>query len=252
MKKESESVAARVAAIGLDGVAARVYAASLELGEAQASEIARAADVPRTSAAYALDELVGKGVMIEATTGRAKSYRAVPLAVVFEEVRDSLRSAEALRAASAKKPGMFRPPAAEVLRGPSGFREAWRRVLTSGAKSYTVISDPREFRDYMREHDILEDLIAEKVRRNLSSRNIVVDSDYAREVSKKDGEENRQTRFLPSGFPVPCVEVACEELAFFALPRQDGTVVVVDYPEFGQSRLAVFEAVWATLEKGQK
>ena len=249
MKQESESVAARVASIGLDGVAARVYAAALELGASPASQIARAAGVPRTSAAYALDELVGKGVLIEATKGRAKTYRAVPLSVVFEEVRDSLRSAEALRAASAKKPSPFRAPEAEVLRGPSGFREAWRRVLTSGAKRYTVISDPREFRDYMREHDILEDLIAEKVRRKLQSRNIVVDSDYAREVCQKDRAENRETRFLPAGFPVPCVEVACEELAFFALPRLDGTVVVVDYPEFGQSRLAVFEAVWATLGK---
>lgn len=247
MKQESESVAARVAAIGLDGVAARVYAAALELGEAPASEIARAADVPRTSAAYALDELVAKGVLLEATKGRATSYRAVPLAVIFEEVRDSLRSAEALRAVGEKKPGMFRPPETLILRGPAGFREAWRRVLSSGAKSYTVISDPREFRDYMREHDILEDLIAEKVRRNMTSRNIVVDSDYSRDVFKKDSSENRETRFLPKGFPVPCVEVACEELAFFAMPRLDGTIVLVDYPEFGQSRLAVFEAVWATL-----
>lgn len=249
MKSESESVAARVAAIGLDGVAARVYAAALEAGDSSASEIARRAGVPRTSASYALDELVGKGVLIESTRGRAKSYRAVPLAVVFEEVRDSLRSAEALRASAAKKHGPFRAPEAEVLRGPAGFREAWRRVLQSGCGRYTVISDPREFRDYMREHDILEDLIAEKVRRNLSSRNIVVDSAYAREVAGKDRAENRETRFLPEGFPVPCVEVACEKLAFFALPRQDGTVVIVDYPDFGQSRLAVFDAVWATLSR---
>lgn len=247
MKQESESLAARVAAIGLDGVAARVYAAALELGEASASLIARAAAVPRTSAAYALGELVGKGVVAEVVKERARAYRAVPIAVVFEEVRDSLRAAEAMRVASAKKPGPFRAPEAQVLHGPAGFREAWRRVLTSGARSYTVISDPREFRDYMREHDILEDLIAEKVKRGLSSRNIVVDSDYAREVAMKDGAENRQTRFLPEGFPVPCVEVACEELAFFALPRVDGTVVLVDYPDFGESRLAVFDAVWATL-----
>lgn len=249
MKQETESVAARVAAIGLDGVAARVYAAALEAGESSVSEIARRAGVPRTSAAYAVDELVGKGVLIEATEGRAKVYRAVPLAVVFEEVRDSLRSAEALRASAAPKPGPFRAPETEVLRGPSGFREAWRRVFQSGCASYTVISDPREFRAYMREHDILEDLIAEKVRRGLTSRNIVADSAYAREVFRKDRAEKRQTRFLPEGFPVPCVEVACEALAFFALPRADGTVVIVDYPEFGVSRLAVFDALWATLKK---
>ncbi len=249
MKQESESVAARVAAIGLGGVAARVYAAALELGESSASEIARRAGVPRTSAAYALGDLVGKGTMSEVVKGRAKFFRAVPLAVVFEEVRDSLRSAEALRASAPKKSGPFRAPEAEVLHGPAGFREAWRRVLQSSCASYTVISDPREFRDYMREHDILEDLIAEKVKRGLSSRNIVADSDYARDVAKKDRDENRQTRFLPDGFPVPCVEVACDRLAFFAMPRTDGTVVIVDYPEFGQSRLALFDAVWATLAK---
>lgn len=87
------------------------------------------------------------------------------------------------------------------------------------------------------------------MKRNLSSRNVVVDSGYARDVAKKDRAENRQTRFLPDGFPVPCVEVACDRLAFFALPRQDGTVVIVDYPEFGQSRLAIFDALWATLAK---
>lgn len=249
MNRESESVAARVASIGLDGVAARVYAAALELDESSASDIARRASVPRTSAAYALGALVGKGVVSEVVAGRAKKYRAVPLAVVFEEVRDSLRSAEALRVASEKKPGPFRAPEAQVLHGPAGFREAWRRVLQSGAPSYTVISDPREFRDYLREHDILEDLIAEKVKRNLFSRNIVADCEYARGVAAKDAAENRETRFLPAGFPVPVVEVACEALAFFALPRQDGTVIVVDYPEFGQSRLAVFDAVWATLGK---
>jgi sugar-specific transcriptional regulator TrmB len=249
VKDEKRSIAEKVGAIGVEGVSAKVYAAALEAGEASVSEIARLAEVPRTSAAYALRELANKGLILEAVKGRAAVYRAVPLASVFEEVRDSLRSAEALRAASLPKPSAFRAPEAQILRGPAGFREAWRRVLTSGAKSYTVISDPREFRDYMREHDILEDLIAEKVRRGLTSRNIVADSDYSREVFKKDAAENRETRFLPKGFPVPCVEVACDRLAFFALPRQDGTVVIVDYPEFGESRLAIFEALWASLEK---
>jgi sugar-specific transcriptional regulator TrmB len=250
MKDETEAIVARVAAIGIEGVAARVNAASLELGESSTSDIARLADVPRTSAAYALDELVGKGVMSEVVRGRARLFRAVPLAVVFEEVRDSLRSAEAVRVpASEKATSPFRAPEAQILKGPAGFREAWRRVLSSGAKSFTLISDQKEFADYMREHDILEDIIAEKVRRGIASRNIVVDTDDARRIALRDPRENRQTRFLPRGIPVPMVEVACEELAFFAMPRQDGTVVIVDYPEFGQSRLAAFDAIWATLGK---
>lgn len=250
MTEETRAVAEKVAAIGLEGVAAQVYAAALKSGEASVSELARVAEVPRTSADYALGELTKKGLVLEAVKGRSTVYRAVPLASVFEEVRDSLRSAEKLRAASLPKPTVFRAPEAQILRGPAGFREAWRRVLSSGAKSFTVISNQKEFRDYMREHDILEDIIAEKMKRNLSSRNVVVDTPYSREISKRDPHENRETRFLPKGVEVPCVEVACDRLAFIAMPRQDGTVVIFDYPEFGEARLAMFDALWAALGKG--
>ena len=232
MEKKKELVA-DLHALGMGETAAKLYLALVEVGEATLSGAAKRAGLPRTTADYAVRELRNLGAVVEVTHGRHKMLKATPPTTLLDEARSLVSSI-------AERDGVAAAPK-------SPFREAWRRLFASGVKEYAILTDAREFLGYMREHDILEEIVAEKVKRGLRSRQITVDSDYARGVVKKDASENRETRLLPSWAPIPCTEIMCEKLAAFILPRREGLVFLIEHAEFGKARLASFDALWGEL-----
>ncbi|HEY4507970.1 MAG TPA: helix-turn-helix domain-containing protein [Candidatus Paceibacterota bacterium] len=246
MEKKKELVA-DLHALGMGETAAKLYLALVEVGEATLSGAAKRAGLPRTTADYAVRELRNLGAVVEVTHGRHKMLKATPPTTLLDEARSLVSSIAERDGVAAAPKSPFREATVEVLHGPAGFREAWRRLFASGVKEYAILTDAREFLGYMREHDILEEIVAEKVKRGLRSRQITVDSDYARGVVKKDASENRETRLLPSWAPIPCTEIMCEKLAAFILPRREGLVFLIEHAEFGKARLASFDALWGEL-----
>ncbi len=231
--------------LGLSDKAAKVYLACLELGESTVQVLSKKSGVKRTSIYYTLDELREKGAIFE--TKRNKKVYYVPetpknlLKSVKEklwDVEESIDELESFKHAVYKKPRVY------FLYGPSGFKHIWDMIFSTPSKEFRILTEGVNFLDFVKEKYILDEIIKTKKKLGIKSRQLIVDSPYARQIVAKDANENRSSKIIPSYYKLPFTEVICDEFVAFISPRWDNTLFVVENEEFAKTRRAVFELTW--------
>lgn len=239
--------------IGFSDKAAKLYLASLELGEATVQDLARQAKIERTTAYYTLKELKESGAVFE--TKRNKKVFFLP-----EMPRNLLRSTrerlsdfeDGLEAIESRKHAIYRRPRLYFLYGPSGFKHIWDMIFKSEDKEFRIITEGYSFLDFVKERYILEDIIKMKKQLNIKSRQIITDSPYGRDIVAKDRQENRESRILPKRVKIPFTEVIASDFVAFISPRWDNTLFVIENEHFAETRRNLFEAMWQTLPDPSK
>ncbi len=231
--------------LGLSDKAAKVYLACLELGEATVQDLARRAKLKRTTIYYTLEELKDIGAVFQ--TKRNKKIYFLPeepmnlLKRVRERIWEVERSIDVLED---KKHAVFHKPRIYFLYGPSGFKHIWDMIFQSKQKEFRILTEGVNFLDFVKERYILEEIIKTKKKLGISSRQLIVDSEYAREIVEKDSQENRQSKILPAKYQLPFTEVITKEFVAFISPRWDNTLFVVENERFAETRKAAFEMLW--------
>lgn len=234
--------------VGLSEKAARVYLAALTLGEATVAELGRTSGVPRTSIYYTLKELEELGALIKTKRTKRVFYIPDEPKALLKRLRDRVFEAEdlahefeGLKHASRKLPRVY------FLYGPAGFKQIWDMVLTKEREMYRIVTESENFLDFVREKYIIDDIIRTKRGLGITSRQLIVDSPYARQIVAKDAREGRVSRFLPKGRHLPFTEIITEEFVAFISPRLENTLLVVESEQFAATRTALFETLWDTL-----
>ena len=236
--------------IGLSEKAAKVYLSSLVLGEATVLSLAKHSGVKRTSIYYTLDELKDIGAITETKRQKKIYYLPTPPKDVIKRMRDKVFEAEDFIEELEKiKHSVFKKPRVYFLYGPSGFKKIWDMVFASRDKEFRIITEGANFLDFVREKYILDDIIKNKKKLNISSRQLISDSPYARQIVAKDLTENRKSKFLPKNYPIPFTEVICSEFVAFISPRFDNNLFVVENERFAETRKSIFEITWESLPK---
>lgn len=231
--------------LGLTTKAARIYLAALELGEATVQELAQKSRLKRTTLYYILDELIEAGALIYTKVGKKNYYvperpqnllkRAKERIANFEE---SLQLLEGKMGEKHKKPRVY------FLYGSSGFKQVWDIILSTKEKEYRIITQGESFLGYVREKYIIDEIIAQKKKGNVSSRQLISDSIYARKIIAKDSQENRTSKLLPPSHKLPFTEIITESLVAFISPKFDNMIFVVEDIYFSQTRKSIFETLW--------
>lgn len=231
--------------LGLSDKAAKAYLATLELGEATVQQISKKAGLKRTTIYYTLDELKEKGALIETKRNKKIFYVAESPKNLLKSVREkmweteeSIEELEAMRHAVYKKPRLY------FLYGPSGFKHIWDMIFACPSKEFRIITEGMNFLDFVKEKYILEEIIKNKKKLGISSRQIIVDSPYAREIVKKDPQENRQSKIISARHKLPFTELISSDFVAFISPRWDNTLFVVENESFAKTRRELFEAMW--------
>jgi hypothetical protein len=120
-------------------------------------------------------------------------------------------------------------------------------IFDSKTKEFRIITDGTSFLDFVKEKYILDEIIEKKKKLGVSSRQIIVDSVYARKIVAKDSKENRQSKLLSSSCALPFTEVVADTFVAFISPRFDNTLFVVENAQFAETRKNIFEEMWKTL-----
>jgi sugar-specific transcriptional regulator TrmB len=234
--------------LGLSEGAARVYLAALELGEATVQDIARHSKVPRTSIYYLLDELVLASALVMTKRGKKSYYLAAPPRAVLNRAREKLSDFEdSIGALEEKMHAVFPRPRVYFLYGPQGFKRIWDMIFESSEKEFSIITEGMSFLDFVKEKYILDDIIKKKKALGVKSRQIIMDSAYAREIIAKDVRENRQSRVISPRHPLPFTEIITKKFVAFISPRWDNTLFVVENGNFAITRQSVFDTIWESL-----
>lgn len=233
---------------GLSEKAARIYLATLELGESSVQDMAEKSGVKRTSMYYVLNELLDAGAIFQVQRDKKTRYIAETIQTLLERARERLSTDEVdIEGSLAPRQERFRKPKIYFLYGPYGFKKIWDMIFASGEKEFRIITNGKGFLDFAKERYIIEHIIKTKRQRGIKSRHIIVDSPYARTIVAKDPMENRQSKFLPKSHSLPFTEVITENFTAFISPRFDNTLFIVENRSFAETRKQLFEELWSRL-----
>ncbi len=234
--------------LGLTTKAAKIYLAALELGEASVQQLAQTSKLKRTTLYYVIDELVEAGILIHTRTGKKGYYVPEQPATLLKRVKEKISNFEnSLELLEDKAGNINKKPRVYFLYGSSGFKQAWDLILDTKEKEYRIITAGENFLDYVREKYIIDDIIATKKRLNVSSKQLITDSEYARKIIAKDAKENRISKILPPVYKLPFTEIITESLVVFISPRFSNMIFIVENDYFAKTRRSIFEILWNSI-----
>ncbi len=234
--------------LGLSEKAAKVYLASLELGEATVQDLAKKSGLKRTTIYYTLEELKQSGAIIETERNKKAYFLAEAPRTVLKRVKERLWDFEqSLEEIEGMKHSVFKKPRLYFLYGPSGFKHIWDMIFESKSKEFRIITDA-QFTDFVREKYILDEIIKTKKKLNVFSRQLIQDSPLAQKIVAKDRTENRISKILPSRHKIHFTELICDDFVAFISPRYDNTLFIVENQLFADTRRSTFEILWDNLK----
>ncbi|MDD5050503.1 MAG: helix-turn-helix domain-containing protein [Candidatus Pacebacteria bacterium] len=235
-------------ACGLTKKSSKAYAALSSLGEATMAEIAQASGVRRTTLYSLLPELENSGAIYEVLRGKRTYWRAIAPEELVKLAEEKIRDATAVKENTSTRKRTGGLPRVSFLSGPAGFKQIWNMIFESKEREYRIITDGRSFLDFVKEKYILEEIIKEKKKLSIKSRQIITDTHYAKKIIEKDAMENRVSRLLPEKHGIlSFTEIISTKFVAFLARRYESSLFIVEDQKFAETRKMLFETLWDSL-----
>jgi sugar-specific transcriptional regulator TrmB len=234
--------------LGFTEAEAKIYLATLELGEATVVQIANQSKLKRTSVYYMLEGLKKRGVLIQSKRAKKIYYIAIAPKELLKRTRESIFEFEnSLEEIEAHQHKVAAKPRVSFLYGPQGFKHIWEMIFNSQSGEYKIITDGSIFLDFVKEGYILDAIISKKKQLRVQSQQLITDSPYARKIIAKDRTENRQSKLLPARYKIPFTEIISDDFVAFVSPRWQNVLYVTENKDFADTRRAIFDIVWQSI-----
>jgi sugar-specific transcriptional regulator TrmB len=239
--------------IGLNEKEIEVYLAALELGTQPASTIARRIKIPRNTTRFLLDKLVDKGVIKK--TKRANTQLYMPeepknLVNLLERQRvdmnaDINKKVGQLKEAMAELESRYRPestkPKVTFYEGEDGLIKVYEDTLKS---SETL----RSFASFDAMHGFLPDYFKtyydRRVKNKIMIRSIHPDTKLARERTKNDKKEMRESRLVPSDKYSFTPEIQLYDNKVNITSFKERLGIIIESQEIYEAMVVAFELAW--------
>jgi len=250
--------------MGLNQKEIKIYLIALELGTHPASVIARRASVPRNTTRFLLDKLVDKGLIKKSTKANTQLYtpeepknlinllerqRVDSNAVIDEKVRQ-------LNEFMAELETRYHPestkPKVTFYEGDEGLIKVYENTLTASEAI-------RSFASFDAMHGVLPDYFKNYYDRRSANkimiRSIHPDTPLARERTKNDKKEWRDSRLVPAkeySF-TPEIQFYDNKVAITSLKERLG--IIIESHEIYEAMVVAFELAWkeaSRLDKRKK
>jgi len=230
--------------IGLNQKEAKVYLATLELGQAKVSEIAQKTEVKRPTVYLILDDLKKKGLISEVPKGTKTIFIAEDPEKLVKEIKTREEALE-------KVMPMLRTiynidkhkPQVKFYEGRQGVIDVYNEIRK--AKNYidfygTVVALKQEFQDNFIPPKEIKKM---KVRvREIMSDN-PVDKAYAYEI-KKFGNPNHLVKFMPKKMQTLIDSAIFDNKIAIISIKIDYFGVLIESEEIAQSYRMLYELAW--------
>jgi hypothetical protein len=182
--------------------------------------------------------------------GKKSYYIASEPRSVLARARENLFDfEESIGELEERRHAVYPKPRIYFLYGPLGFKQVWDMIFELPEKEYSLITEGSSFLDFVKEKYIVDEIIKKKKALGVKSRQIIMDSPYAREIVAKDARENRQSRILSPRHRLPFTEIITKKFVVFISPRWDNTLFIIENENFAITRASLFESMWASCSK---
>lgn len=227
---------------------ADVYLALLELGEAQISNIAKKAKMPRTSCYEIIKALTNRHVVSYFVKRRTRLYVAESpkkIASFFEHranvFKEILPRLEAIGSRAGARPII------RFYEGEEGLKTILNEVINEKRNFDAITSIEDAFRllggDF-------KDFIEERQKHFLRVRLLTGKSKDSEDLRKRDSEELRETRFVPSEYNFKTANwIFGDKVALLSLQKEHPMGIVIEDKALADTFRMYFEFLWENAER---
>jgi sugar-specific transcriptional regulator TrmB len=229
---------------------AKTYLALLELGESEASDIAKKAGLKRTTVYNILPELVSDGLATMSLSNNNRLYfieTPKKLSDLLDEkkseVASILPSLESLRSL------FFNKPKITMYDGVNGLKEIYSDFIQSTSKGETILAyaGTRDAFKYAPE-EFVRSFAQKRVNRNIQLKLISGSSMLSDELIKTDNQNLRTTKVSDSkDFDYAGETIIYGNKVAFISYRENFFGVVIDSKEISSMLRASFNLAWDSL-----
>lgn len=250
IKNMAENITSILQSIGLSQEETKVYLAGLELGETSVQAIAKKAGTKRPTTYKILGSLIEKGIFYQGLKGKKRHFVAEDPEKLFAAIRQKesqlkqiLPELKSLYNLDKAKPKI------RFYEGVNGAIAVYEDILAtvpnnSEILSYTGIAGL--FKDFPK--DYAKEFFSRRVKRNISTRIIALESEESREWQKKGPYELRQIVLIPEeNFNFfGDTEIYANKVALISY-RENFMATVIESKEIANMQRFIFELAWKNL-----
>jgi sugar-specific transcriptional regulator TrmB len=235
---------------GFDGKEAKLYIAGIEKQEATILEFSRHTGFPRTTLYPILENLCRRGYFrIKKQKGHTK-YIANPPEMFLKHMQDrEARFRSILPLFEALKSDNKETIGVTMYEGTEGFKQFWQQIFRSGVTEYCLLTTGVHMLDYVKEPYLLKQIIAERIKRNIKSRQLTPKNSETMKFVRRDNEELRESRFLPATIKIPATVLIFGNDAAFITTRKENSVILVTSGDVSITLRTMFELLWECAEQ---
>lgn len=231
---------------------ARVYRACLEIGGGKVPEIAREAEIKRSTAYGILDELVKMGVVSVVSKGKQKAYRARdPKSLVDLLDEKKAQISRVLPKLSELFGAHHVKPRIQFFEGRNGVKIIYEDVLGCRSKKVSQIVKAKEHSDLLGEK-FVKDYIHRRVAKGITAYDLHPKSGdvYDEERGVENLRLKRHVRYLPPNvFHAAMIMIYDNKVAMVST-QEEGFGFIIESREFSATLQGYFEFMWGLGSKG--
>jgi len=231
---------------GLTEIEAKIYLASLELGQTSVSRIANKAGVKRTTVYLSIENLIQKGLISALKRGGKSQYYAEDprnLERMMSEKKE--RISKLMPKLLALTNLIDRKPEIRYFEGENGIKEVLKdsleypkqEICMMYSESYIEDFDATFFSDYY---------TPERISRKIFSRAILPNTDQMRRHISQNARELRQTKLIaPTLFNIKIEIMIYGEQKVSIISYKEKFALIIESPQIYESLKSIFETIWA-------
>ena len=231
---------------GLSEKEARVYLASLELGESTATDISIKSDIPRTLVYDILERLIGAGLVSYSIKANKKHFSASDP----EEFKRILKEKE--RAVSSimgdlkelqKIKGKKRPKV-EIYEGREGMKTVMNNILRSKVREFRAYGSSRSSFEII--PAFMNEWHKQRIKQKITMKILYNNTKEAREKVKKRPESLKYTKykFMPIELESPTATLIYANKVVLQSWTKDPFAVLIEDKQMAENQKRYFEELW--------
>lgn len=234
---------------GLNETEAKIYLASLELGQTSVSRIARKSGIKRTTVYLSLENLMEKGLMsVIKKEGKALYYAEDPRNLERIMAERKQKISELIPQLLAFTNLIDNKPEIRYFEGEEGLKDVIMDSLEHGTREILMMFSESYLFDFGEE--FFEKIYRpERIKRKISSRVLMPNNEQMLNFSSNNPQSLRQSRFLPPDlFKINIQLMLYGKNKISILSYNEKFAFIIDSPAIHNSFKSIFETMWATAQ----
>lgn len=239
--------------LNLDPNEIKFFEVSYQIGPATVNEVAKKANIQRSTAYLIAKRLIEKGFLEEDLKSYKKKVYAIDPSKILQMIsakqralrKQEIELEESLPILQAQYQSSDIRPKVRAFEGNSGLIKVWQDILSTKGEILLWTNQQTE-------NDIFGDnahsaFIKDRVKKGLKIRVLAVDNIQAQELIKNDTQVLRETRILPKETNFSAETYIYDNKVAILDYNKDLMGVIMESAPIASAQKAIFETVWNQL-----